>query len=215
MINVNDVKKTVDELARSQAGAYAGGDEFNRLQRQAQSWLFDYYIQSWEGIGYESLLPFLRVKTLGLTNGEFTLPDDVRKVARVEVNEISGGKVIGTKPCIFLPTISKGSASMSALRKGNVAKSRYFYSPSGQNKYVVDPATSQVKVTYFVNIPDAVWSFTVDSVNVKEDYVAATSTNFEWPVKDQDNLIDIFLFLRGLQTRQSDIINWLMAKKQY
>lgn len=215
MIDVNIVKKTADELARGQAGAYASGDEFNRLQRQAQSWLFDYYIQTWESTGYESLLPFLRTKSIGVSAGEFSMPSDVRKIARVEVEEISGGAVAKTHPCIFIPTISKGSASASALRSANVAKTRYYYSPSGQNKFWVGKEVSQVKVTYFVNIPDAVWGFTLDATNVVENYNAATSVHFEWPVKDQDNLVDIFLFLRGLQTKQSDIINWLMAKKQY
>ncbi len=55
---------------------------------------------------------------------------------------------------------------------------------------------------------------TLDSTNDEYNYDSTGSTQLEWESSQQPNFVDLLLFHYGLPTRQTEIIQWVGAKKQ-
>ena len=214
-MNINEIKIHVDELARSQAGAYASGEDFNRDVKMAQEMMVDYYINRHDHIDMISLSPFINEAPTPVSGGIITIPSDLRHIVNIDVvspSIVDGVTKVNLIGAMYVNAVSVADSRRSSIRSGNAAKCRYIYYQH-LGGFKIEPAVTDVNLRYIKQPPVATWGFTIDSVNLVENYDAITSIDPLWLEKDRTTLIDTILFIRGLRTSNSDIVQWLQFKK--
>lgn len=209
MINVDFVKRTVDEMSRSQASSYTSSQDFASEQRLAQDLLMSFYLNRQDQVDFETMAPFIREQLLLNSNGRFQLPEDSRRIVSVEVFETDGAND-AFKPAIPIPMGAIASAGRSKLRRSKIG-SYYIYRLIGGG-IQIDIAAQRIRLRYIQNPPDAVWSSTIDAVNVIETYNPNASTNFQWLEKDLRLLVDCFLYFRGLKVENKELLEFISFK---
>lgn len=214
MINVNSVYLQVRALSRKDEAGYHSSDDFNAQQRLAQALLYDWYFARYERDQRvpDSLKPFLREVILPISSGEVSLPSDYRH--RVEV--AAGYNAAGTityYPCRHLHGNEEVGTERSYVRRPSAEKRRFYHTiKSDALKILPTSFNGVVRLKYLAVPADAVWGSIVDADNNIEDYDAGTSTDFEWEAMDETNLVDIMLYLKGIQARQSELLEWVASK---
>lgn len=218
-LNVNTVKNQVEALSRAQAGAYASGDDFNAQSRRAELLLLDYYIERFGGVTHSSLQHLMKTSYLAAPGAVVQQPDDLRLLVRLSAVETylneQGAPVKKTRPCAYVSAVSADESQASTLRGGNAKLGRFCYSDSQYGAYKIWPGSINSVELLYLRLPIyGFWGYTIDPVNIVENYDATNSVNYEWPDNDENNLVEILLYLRGIQTRQTDLAQWLAQREK-
>ena len=202
-------------------------EEFNRNLEEAQSLLMDWYYSSFEKNEktLDSLAPFIKETTLSISNQFVSFPSDYRYKLEVgynyTTNSCNGGEPsVDVKGMQHLKTGEVLKTLSSAIRKP------YINTAKGTGKFAYTFVNNKIKVfpkelvgsVYFKYISDppaALYSTTIDATTQEEDYSSANSINLQWSEQDQTNLVDLLLFFKGIQIRESLLLQWVMQKHQY
>ena len=221
MINVEQIYQSLRDLTTKGKGGYTDSDAFNKNSKRAELLLFQYYAEMYERERKipESMYPFLKTVNLPLTStGLVALPSDYAHFVLVNyatVLSVPGGEPIVTPYLTtYLSKEEEGDTLASPIRKPNVAKNTLYYTfePESKIKLHTGGATGLAQLQYLRFPIYAVRGWTLDTQNDEQDYNSGTSTNYEWPVQEENNLVDLLLWFDGLIIRDSQILQWAQAK---
>lgn len=213
MIDVNSVYQQVQTLSRKNQAGYASGNEFNDQVRLVQNILFDYNMDRYEkdlGIA-DSLHPFLQSVAIPIVAGRVTLPTDYRHRVEVSVGYISGA-VTTYYSAPYLQGNEEQETNESYVRRPNIERRRFYHTIDASGIKILPTMNGKVLLKYLRQPVDAVWAFDDNTTAYTEDYNSATAVHFEWEPKDETNLVDLFLYLKGIQVRQSELLEWVATK---
>lgn len=225
MISIEWLYKRLEDLSRKDKAGYMSDTEFTRDVNQASNILLEYYhLQYEKGQNtLDALQPFITEKRLPIVNGYVDFPSDYRH--RLELGYIY---VTNTNKCEdnpptqdpypmdYLNSNEEMHNERSPIRKSSIEKKR-FYHLFVNNKIKVLPSslTGFVNLKYIRRPIDALYSVKFDTINRQQNFDAATSVDLEWSEQESHNIVDLLLFFKGLEVRETALINWVMQHKQY
>lgn len=223
MINVDQIYQSLRALSTKGKGGYTETNEFNQDSKRAELLLWQFYSEQYERSREipEAMYPFLAKQNIALTvDGLVSLPADYGHFVLVNYARITS--VPGGEPLVneyntnYLAKEEEGNTLESAVRSPSFEKRRFYYGFYPGNKIKIFPTgiTGQARVQYLRFPIYAVRGYTVDSTNDEQNYNPSTSTQYEWPAQEENNLIDLLLMAKGLQTRDSELIQWASQRQQ-
>lgn len=222
MIDINSVYVRYNDLLLKGKGGYISGDEFNRSIRDTQSYLSEFYIEKIEGrIIPDTLSAFVTEVELPIASGYATLPSDYahKRDWIMEIQDLTcvGNSVIYDQ--YEINELKSGEYSnllRSPIRKPSITENKYSAELVMDQKIKVYPkeTVGRVYLKYIKLPPVATWASTVDVPNDQENYDAGSSIDLIWDETDFNSILNIMLYLKGAQVRDSEIINWMSARTQ-
>lgn len=219
MVNVNSIWQLIRDVSRKDHAGYLSTDEFNRVLNLAEQLLFDYYIWVYDTTArIESALdPFRVSEQVPYLSAGYVLPSNFRQ--RLEFGAIwlessCDGLVQTIHPAPPMDGAEKLLTVSSEVRRPSLAK-RVFRHQIIAGRLMIYPSTftGSVHLEYLRNPTYGVRGYTLDTGSQEEVYNPSTSTNLEWPQSEIGNILDIMLFIKGMQTQSGAIIEWIKAKK--
>lgn len=217
MINVDEVFKTVKDLASKDKAGYVSTGEFNRMSLIAENILWDYYTLLHEKNSSiaESMRPFIAEKALPLSNGKATIPGDYGHRLNFWFNQATNG-ACGDGPSFsrlaakYLERSELSGTLQSSIRRPSLLKGNIYwtYAANGVVQFYPTNIKPSVILEYLRFPVYAVRVVTLDSANDEEVYSSGSSKNYEWLENDRSNIIDLILFQVGMETKQSDLITY-------
>lgn len=230
MINVEEIFKSVKELARKDKAGYVDSSEFNRMSYTAEMILFKYYLSSNESMAEvgESLSAFIKEATLPLDAfGRATVPSDFAHRLNVYFKKAKSGATCADDTTFeeiwakYLEQSEIGLTISSPLRRPYLSKNRIYWTFGKDGKIQMYPKNIKpsIVLSYLRYPTPAVRGFSVDATNDEENYNAGASTHYEWDDSDRQNIIDLILFQIGIVTGQNDVVQFasqrsLISSKQ-
>lgn len=223
MINVDLIYQSIRNLSTKGKGGYTTSNEFNSDSKRAELLLWQYYSEQYERSREvpEAMYPFLVKANLALAvDGLVSLPADYGHFVLVNYARILS--VPGQEPmvneynCNYLAKEEEGNTLESAVRGPSFDKRRFYYGFYPGNKIKIFPTgiTGQARLQYLRYPTYAVRGYTVDATNDEQVYNPGTSTQYEWPAQEENNIIDLLLLAKGLETRDSEIVRWAASRSQ-
>ncbi len=213
MISVEHIYQSLKDLSTKGKGGYTDSVEFNRNSQRAELLLWQYYFSIYEAGRRvpEAMAPFIKVDTLQLTAGAFTLPAswghtlNVHHISTLSGVECGDAPVQTGKLARYLQKHELHMTLESPIRgKGT------FYSFTEDRKVQMYPETltGQAKIEYLRYPTFAVRAFTLDVPNQEQNPDSVNSVDYEWQPQDENNLIDILLLFHGLINRDTHLMQW-------
>ena len=68
---------------------------------------------------------------------------------------------------------------------------------------------------YITDPPAGLYSTVINTTTQDEDYNALTSVDLIWNEQEQPELVKILLYFKGIEVRESAIIQWINKQTQY
>lgn len=223
MIPVDRPYERVKDLSRKDKSGYTDPDEYNRNLREAQHILMSFYLDQLDSrqVFPENLNPFIkRIASVPIANNAITRPTDLRYVLEVYGGHWDGfgGCDTGVKPFVsyyqanYAKSHEVGNRKSSAIRKPSKTNPMWYY--EGDTIRLEPEDVTHATIRY-VRLPvNAVYGYSVDLVNDRLVFNPATSVNLEWLEQDEHNIVDLLLFMKGLETRDTALIQWVSGKRQ-
>lgn len=212
--------RTNEDLMLKGKGGYTTGDQFNRASRDAENYLLEFLVQKERETrrNMDALAPFVAETHQTITLGYAALPDDyVHKrdwYLRVQDTNCVGNNLVYNN--YELRELKSGEYSNlinSPIRRPTITKPRAELIGSSIKVYP-STTTGDIYLKYIRTPVYAEWAYELDEENDQENYDVYNSVDYEWMESEANALIDILLFLKGVQIRDSEIVQWLAAKKQ-
>ena len=221
MINIDTIKTRYSkDLMLKGKGGYVSGEEFNRAIRDAQFHAFEFLSEKRkeDRRKADALAPFVTEATINIVSGYCALPADYAHkedwyIEVQDLNCVGNNEVYNKYEIDELKMGEYSNLLNSPIRRPSLTTNKYAAEIVGDNiKVYPSDAKDRIYLKYLKNPPAAVWGSTVDSGNDQENYDSGSSTNLEWRETEFNMLLDILLYLKGIQVRDSEIINWMSAK---
>lgn len=219
MISIENLyKRTQEDLARKGKGGYTSTDEFNRDIADAQNVLSNFYVESMDLTGrfINSLSPFIKEKVIVLTNGTGNMPTDYKKWLDASLlPETDGTPDLTVRQHMdFVRSGEEYLTLKSPIRKPNADKEKAIFSFVNDKIRVWGANSNRCYLKYVAQPPTSVRGYTLNVTTDREEYDPTTTVDLIWKPQDEVNLRDIILLYKGIQIRESEIIQWLQAVKQ-
>lgn len=216
MISVDSVYQKVRQISLKESAGYSSPADFNAQQRVVQDMLFEWYFRRYEIDQRipDSLAPFYKESIATIMVGEVSYPDDYRHRIEVQVGYVSQGTTT-YHACPHIAEKEEAESQRTVVRRASATKRRFYHRLLSESIAILPSNfNGRVKLKYFAQPADAIWGATLDAVNNVYNYDAGTSTDFLWRPQDETNLVDLFLYLKGIQTRTSELLEWVGQKNQ-
>ena len=220
MISIEDIYVRVKELSSKDFSGYMSSDEFNNDIRNVQDILMTYYVELYEkdNVISEAIEPFVVSKILMLNDSKVDLPSDYRY--KISVGYItSTTQKGGTKfyaPVLYVKEAVEFMTRTSPIRKSDISKGRGKFTITGNEIIVLeDGLRGKLGFKYIKTPPQALRGYIVNQTTQQEDYDPSTSTDLVWPSQEETNIIDLMLLMKGIQVRETALINWAVQKKNF
>lgn len=221
MIGINALYETVNKyLVLKGKGGYGTNAQFNDDVRRAQTTLQNYYIKQYDesNIIEESLSPFIVDTVIALSAYTATIPTDFRHKVAAKFSYNANNSDFSSSslkefPLIELKANEWDSTNTSAIRKADKTMERGYYGLMN-NTLRFSFNKGDVTLTYIKVPPTATRAVTLDVSTDNENYTSVGTVDLVWNPSDEINLIDILLWYKGLQIRESEIMNWVVSNKQ-
>lgn len=231
MIPIQTLFERVRDLSRKDKAGYMSSDEFNRDLLEAQTLLMDWYYKMFEKHqkGLDSLSPFIKELLLPINNQFVTFPIDYRyklemgyvysKNVKNENCEVQNPE-LDYKNMQHLKANEVLSTTSSAIRKPKIDVS------TGSGKFAYTYVNNQIKVfpkeligyvylKYITDPPVATYATTVNTTTSEEDYDAINSVDLIWNEQDLPNLTNLMLLFKGIEVRETALIQWVNQQHNY
>ena len=221
MIEINKLYDTVTKyLVLKGKGGYGTNAQFNDDVRRCQTMLQNYYINRYaeSSIIEESLSTFIQRQTIVLTSDIMPKPVTFRhKISAKYQYTINNADFSNSSlqefPLIELRANEWDATHNSVIRGANKEKERGYYRIVGDEmQFSFNKGT--VIMTFITKPPTAVRQVTLDVATDNENFNGVGTINLAWNESDENNLIDIMLWFKGIQIRESEIMNWVVSSKQ-
>jgi hypothetical protein len=217
MISVDRPYERVKDLSRKDKSGYTDPDEYNRHLRDVQHILMSYYISVLEATQAipENLNPFIGRAQQPVIEGVVTRPADMRYHL-----EVFAGHAV-TEDCKtrieyhqahYAGGGEVGKRRASAIRRPGLTNPMFYFE---DGTIRVEPEQiSHVTIRYIKQPADAVYAYTVDNVNDRLVFDGVNSVPLRWLPQDEHNIVDLLLFMKGLETRDTALMQWAQGKRQ-
>lgn len=217
MIPINRPFERVKDLAKKDASGYTDPDEYNRHIRDAQNILMSYYISILEETQDipESLSPFITRAVSIVNGGAATRPSDLRYYLEVYAAvpvTTDCETSLPYKQAAYAGSREVGRRETSAIRQPTISDPTFYY--EGNTIRLLPETITHAKIRYIRHAVDAVYGYTEDEETDTIVFDSSKSIDLEWLAQDEHNIVDILLFLKGLETRDTALIQWVAGKKQ-
>jgi len=214
-----------NDLARKDKAGYTSSEEFNRNLEEAQSLLLAYYHKMFEldEATLDGAAPFIKEIMVPISNQHCEFPDDYRY--KLEVGYVKSFNTNGPScaPAGVDYDIIDGThwnanevkkTLNSAIRKPTIANGLFAYT-FVNNKIKVFPREliGNISLKYLIDPPEAIYATIDNAIEQTEDYDAVNSIDLIWNPQQQPELVNILLFFKGLEIRESLLINWVKLQK--
>ena len=212
MISTEKIFQDLLALTRNDQAGYHSTEDFNSQQSLVQEMLFSYHLEKYEASmeSSDALVPFMREKLVSTTDGYSPYPASMRHI--IALTYAPGGKLY--RNANYVKANEEGESVFSSVRKPSILKNRFYWAKRQVGFMFYPVQANVVSIKYFVSPPSAFRGATINVVDAVENPDPSTTVDFAWPAKEENNILDGFLILKGLQSRQTDFINWAMARKQ-
>lgn len=215
---INTIYQRVNrDLAKKDMAGYSDNEEFNRNFHDAQGVLVEYYwAQKQTDKAIDALNPFIKQVDINISSGFVVFPEDYRHTLDLGYNYIISnceGNIVNIIPMRF--THNEQQLIASTIRKPNLSKGRVAYClVDNKIKTIPKDLTGTVNLKYLSNPIEAIRVVDINTAEDTEDFNEVDSINPLWRDAEEQNLIDLMLFFKGLQIRESAIVDWLQVKQQ-
>ena len=221
MIGIDSLYNTVTKyLVLKGKGGYGSNAQFNDDVRRAQLYLLNYYINRYDesSIIEESLSPFIVETSFDLAAYTAAKPTDFRhKISAKYEYALNNADCTDTTlkgfPLVELTVNDWFSTHASTIRGASLEKERGYYSIINDTmRFSFKNGT--VTMNYIKVAPTATRAVVLDTGTDNENYTSTGTIDLIWNSSDENNLVDIMLWFKGLQIRESEILNWVISNKQ-
>lgn len=223
-MNVNEIYQSVRTLLRkdSHVSGYLSAEDFNRISKLAEIELFKYWSEMMDGTVSvpTAVRPFVTPSGDLFQDGSgyVALPSDFARLLSCEyvVTGVNGGSMsLQYYPSIPVKESELANLKYSAVRGPSVARKRFYHTHVGDTLAMLPAIQGNAALIRYLRYPTfGVYGVTQNVSLDQEDYDSSTSTDYEWPEVERQNLIDIILYLFGISVRSNDIVSWINARKQ-
>ena len=226
MISVLDIVKGLEDLSRKDKSGYMSSEEItrdmNRAQQILMSYRWDRYSKKEATI--DSLNPFVKEQQLQIVKGFVDFPSDYRH--RIEMGNIFIENAHNDDCTVSNPTVTESELRYlapneerltlsSPIRKPSIAKKRIYHTfVNNKIKILPKETVGYVVSKYLSQPPVAKYATIVNPATDKEEYDPSNSIDLQWNPQDITHFIDLMLLFKGLSTRESALINWVMTRKR-
>jgi hypothetical protein len=220
MISPQFIFDRVAALSKKDKAGYMSAQEFTDDLNQAQEILMEYYYDRFEDSQktVDSLQPFIKESNLPISNGFVAFPSDYRHRVEVSYNltekNCEGPPKLVKCPMPHLHINERSETLQSSVRRPSLKKKRFYHSYVN-NKLQVFPSDllGTVCFTYIIQPPEAKYAVTIDVFNDEENYDPINSIDLIWNAQDSEELVSIMLLFKGIQVRESALIQWVNEKQ--
>lgn len=217
MINVDTLFNRLNDLILKQKSGYLTNDEFNRLLASAQDLVYGYEYAQYEKRQSvsDALAGFVKTAQSAITAGNAgARPDDYRHDLRNSTvripTTVDGVATLLNKTCTYLHQDEINLTIDSSLRGPSM--DRFYYHFENEEIQVLPAITGYFLLRYLRQPTTPLRAVTVDVSNDQENYDSAGSTQLEWPSRMITTFEDIMCWYLGLQTRDSEVVQWATQK---
>lgn len=219
MISVQTLFQRVNtDLVLKGLGGFANNQVFNRSVNDAQNILFEYYAEKFRMSQKvaDALRPFIEYADILISSGSFAFPSDYRHLLDVSYKLSTN---TGGEPTTEYHQMREKAQNetRNAFRKPMAGKPKtYAYELSSDGNFVYPSSlTGSVRVKYLRTPVSANRAVVVNATTDDEDYTTTGTVNLEWPEQELTNFIDLLMYFKGVEIRESDLISWVSGKKQF
>lgn len=233
MINVRTLFQRLQDLSRKDKAGYMSDDEFNRDLSEVQTLLMDYHYQLFEKgqKGLDALSPFIKETYININSQFCDFPTDYRH--KLEAGYVYTKNICCVDGCIVAKKPEVDIKDMQHLKEGEVLKtlSSAIRKPkiniaTGEGKFAYTFVNNKIKVfpkelqgylyLKYVSDPPLAFYATITNVTTQEqDYDAANSINLAWNEQEQPDLVKLMLYFKGIEVRESALIQWVNQSEQF
>ena len=215
-----------NDLSRKDKAGYSSDEEFNRDVEECQTLLMEYHYNNFEENQgtLDALEPFIKEVLLPINNQFCEFPLDYR-------HKLEAGYVISTNQkdidCkVGNPTqepkdmrhlnANEVKKTLTSPIRNPTLKNGLFAYTFVNHKIKVFPKdlVGHISWKYLMDPPAGFYATTVNNVTEELDFDAAKSIDLEWNEQQQPELVDLLLFFKGLQIRESLLITWVKQKNR-
>jgi hypothetical protein len=213
----------VASLSKKDKAGYMSAQEFTDDVNQAQDLLYQFYYEQFEErqLIVDGLMPFLKEVTLPINSGYVDFPADYRHRIQIQYNKSfnegchPNAPTVGPYPMDYINANEEAYNESSAIRKGSTTKNTYYHTFINQKIRVLPRnLLGTVELKYLIKPPAALYAVTIDVTNQEENFDAANSIDLIWNNQDANNLVDIILVFKSIQTRESALVEWVIGKQK-
>lgn len=219
MIDVNYIYQRVSDLSAKHKSGYITNDQFNRDLAHMQDLLWRFYIDMYASTKriIDVMSTFIELTSVKVVDGMVTPPSGFEHIIEgsslLLERDLEGNIVVDEYPIYRLINDANMTKS-SPIRRPSVEKNLFYYDTIGSNLHIYPTDISgKMRIKYFRKPNEAIRAVEINTTTDEEDYDAANSTALEWKSIETDNIIDIMLFFKGIQIRESNLLSWVGAKK--
>lgn len=231
MINVRTLFERIRDLSRKDKAGYMSADEFNRDLSEAQTLLMDYYYQLFEKSqkGLDCLAPFMKEVFVPIVGQFADFPADYRHklelgyayTANVHLDNCTPGTpTVDVKDMQHLKAGEVLKTTSSPIRKPKINVN------DGSGKLAYEFVNNKIKVypkelngylqlKYLTDPPTAFYATVVNTTTQEEDYNPTASINLVWNEQEQPDLVKLMLYFKGIEVRESALIQWVNQSEQF
>ena len=220
MISPLFIFNRVASLSKKDKAGYMSAEEFTDDLNQAQEILMEFYYDRFERTQkiVDSLLPFIKEVNLQINEGTVQFPEDYRHRVEVYYNltqkQCNAPPKLMKCPMPHLHINERAETLRSSVRRPSLKKKIFFHSFVNDSMQVFpEDLLGSVGFTYITNPPAAKYAVDIDVFNDEENYNAANSIDLLWNAQDSEEIVSIMLLFKGIQVRESALIQWVNEKQ--
>jgi hypothetical protein len=216
MIDVDFIYQRVSDLSRQNKSGQLQNDMFNRMLTSTENILFDYYqdLLEVDGSIAASLVNFIESKEVSVLNGLINLPEDYRHRISVTANIQKKNCAPGTIKLVAFRYAAADEFDMirqSPIRKGNLERGIAWHTLSS-GTIEVSPKVKKVTLRY-LRVPQyAERVVEVDVNTLVETYQQDDSSQLEWPVSCQEDIIALMLMQFGITIKETALTQYALSR---
>lgn len=220
VISIESLYQSVKEIISKDKAGYFSSDEFNARSKRAEIMLWNFYAKHYDehGVIPDAMYPFNRVQVQSLdANTQFDLPDNFGRRTNcyyLKTKTVAGSAPSTEKvPMVFLEKEEEQLTLNSAVRGPSIDKKRLYYSyVNAKGQVYPEGLKGPVRFEYLSMPTFGVRGFTVNDTTLEEEPDSGSTTDYQWPVKEQPNLEDLIALQYGVMLKQTDILTWASSQ---
>lgn len=222
MINVDYIFKRVnDSLSKKNQAGYSSVEDFNGDLHDSENILFEFFYKDYERTQKisDALSPFLVEKDFPVNSGYVAYPDDYRHPLEMVYNMVLSGKDCESSAQEILmhklQSNEERDTMASFIRKPSIEK-KLIYFVQLADKFRIRPMElkGSVRFKYLRNPKFGEYKTSIDFEKEIEVYDPLISTNLEWKEPESVGIIDLMLLHKGIEIRDSELVQFAQAKMQ-
>lgn len=208
------------DLARKDRGGYTNSEEFNRSLHDAQSDLAEYYYMKFEIEQKvpDALIFLIKTTFLPIVSGVAALPDNYRHRLAIYYRFLKSDNCTlkDTRYPLRHRNLDQiDEALNSPIRKASLEKRRFYhYQANGQINVLPKTLTGNVELMYLINPPEAKYGVILNPITQQEEYDPLTSVDPFFPLSEEQNLIDMLLYYKGVEIREGALLEFVQMRTQ-